>query len=265
MKKYQGFSIAGIIISVAVVALIGVATFLVIDGQRKATNFDNYDFYSVIEADEHNGGIGDHVKTDKDGSYTGEPVYIFEYADFQCPGCASLNPRVNQAVDDLDGKLAIVYRHDLLSYHQNATAAASAAEAIGLQDKNNEKGWWKKYGDRLFSNQSEWESLSGSERTATFEKYFTEITGDEGDLEKFRSDVASSSVSKKISFDMGISKRMNVEGTPAFFVDGQFIPWSSKEGGSVTVNGKTISWESSLSGSEFVNILKQIVEAKIGS
>ena len=182
---------------------------------------------------------------------------IFEYADFQCPGCASINPRVNQAIDELDGKLEVVYRNHLLSYHQNATAAASAAEAAGLQ------GYWKEYADKLFSMQSEWEYSSGSERTAYFEQYFTEVTKGAGDLEKFRKDISSDAVSKKISFDMGIGKRIEIAGTPAFFIDGQLIPWTSKEGGSVTVNGQTISWDKQLSGSEFVKIIKQIVEAKI--
>ena len=256
MKKARGFSVAGVIIGVVVVALIGVATWFVIDGNNKATNFDDYDFYSVIEGDSHNGNISDHVKTDKDGSYTGTPVYVFEYADYQCPGCASLNSKVNQAVEEMDGKLAVVYRNYLLSYHQNATAAASAAEAAGIQ------GYWKEYADMLFTNQSEWEYLSGSERTLAFEKYFTQVSNGEGDLEKFRSDVSSDAVSKKISFDMGIGKRISVEGTPAFYVDGQFIAWSSSTGGSVNINGKVISWDSQLSGSEFVHILEKIVEAK---
>lgn len=264
MKTTRGFSKWGVIACIVVVALICVATYFVIDGNNKATNFDNYNFYSVIPADEHNGNIGDHVKTDNDGSYKGEPVYIFEYADFQCPGCGSMNPRVNQAIDELDGKLAVVYRNHLLSYHQNATAAASAAEAAGLQDPDGSKGYWKKYSDKLFANQADWEYKTGSERTAIFEQYFTEITDGKGDLEKFRKDMSSDAVSKKISFDMGIGKRITIEGTPAFFVEGQFIPWSNKEGGSVTINGKTISWESQLSGAEFVKILKQIVAAKLG-
>lgn len=257
MNKYRGFSKIGVAIGVVVaLGLIGAATFFVIDANNKATNFDNYNFYSVIEGDSHNGNIGDHVKKDKDGTYTGEPLYIYEYADFQCPGCASLNPRVNQAIDEADGKLAVVYRNHLLNYHQNATAAASAAEAAGLQ------GYWKEYADLLFSKQAEWEYLTGSERTSAFEQYFMEITNGEGDLEKFRSDISSDAVSKKISFDMGIGKRMNIEGTPAFYVEGQFIPWSSKEGGSVTIDGKTVSWDAALSGSEFAHIIGKIVEAK---
>ena len=259
MKKARGFSVVGVIVGVVVIAVIAVATFLVIDGNNKATDFSKYDFYSVIEPDEHNGNIGDHLKKDKDGSYTGEPVYIFEYADFQCPGCASMNPRVNQAIDDLDGKLVVVYRNDLLSYHQNATAAASAAEAAGLQ------GYWKEYADKLFTEQSDWEYKNASERTTLFEKYFTEVTDGKGDLEKFRADVASDAVSKKISFDMGISKRVGIEGTPAFYVDGQLIPWSSSTGGSVTVDGKKITWDAALSGQEFIHILTKIVEAKLGA
>lgn len=256
MKK-RGFNTVGVIIGVAIVAFIGIATWLVIDGNNKATNFDDYDFNSFIEADVHNGNIADHTKKDKNGSYTGEPVYIFEYADFQCPGCASLNPRVNQVVDELDGKLVIVYRNHLLSYHQNATAAASAAEAAGLQ------GYWKEYADRLFTSQTEWEYKSGSERTELFEKYFTEITKGQGDLQKFKKDMSSDAVSKKISFDMGIGKRIDIEGTPAFYIDNQLIPWSSKEGGSVEINGETISWDSQRNGTEFVELIKNIVNTKL--
>ena len=258
MKKARGFSKVGVVVGVMVaVGLVVVATVLVINGNNNRADFDKYDFYSVIAPDMHNGNIGDHVKKDKDGTYTGEPVYIFEYADFQCPGCASINPRVNQVVDEQDGKLVVVYRNHLLSYHQNGTAAASAAEAAGLQ------GYWKEYADKLFANQSEWEYLSGSERTAAFEKYFTEVTDGKGDMDKFRKDISSEAVSKKISFDMGIGKRMNIEGTPAFFIDGQLIPWSAKEGGQVNIDGKIITWDKSLSGSEFVHILGKIVEAKL--
>lgn len=249
MKKLTGFSAMGVVVIIASVALLGLATYAVIDGNNKATDFDKYDFYAVIEGDEHNGGIGDHVKGSADA-----PVLIFEYADYQCPGCASINPKVNKAVERADGKLGIVYRSYLLSYHQNGTAAASAAEAAGLQ------GYWKEYANKLFSEQSEWEYSDGSERTGLFNKYFEEVTNGKGDLEKFNEDIASDAVSKKISFDMGIGKRIDVQATPAFYVDGQWINWS--EAGSVTVNGKEITWDSARSGDDFVKLLLDIVEAK---
>ena len=251
MKKFKGFSTVGVLVAVAIIAVIGIGSYIVIDGNNKATDFNQYDFYSVIPADEHNGNIGDHVKGNPDA-----PVKIYEYADYQCPGYASINPRVNAAVEKSEGKLAIVYRSFLLSYHQNGTAAASAAEAAGLQ------GYWKEYADLLFANQAEWEYASASERTTFFNNYFEQVTNGKGDLDKFNKDIASENVSKKISFDMGIGKRIDVSGTPAFYIDGQKIDWSNSNGGSININGKTISWESSRSGEEFVKLLLEITEAK---
>ena len=131
MKKVRGFSVVGVIIGVAVVAFLAIATYFIVDGNNKATDFGEYNFYSVIEPTKDNGNIGDHVKGNADA-----PVLIFEYADYQCPGCASINPRVNKAIEELDGKLGVVYRSFLLSYHQNGTAAASA-KAIGSHMQTN--------------------------------------------------------------------------------------------------------------------------------
>lgn len=257
MKKRTGFSVIGLIVGITIVAGVVVAGYFVIDGNNKATDFNDYDFYSVIEPTKDNGNIGDHVKGSPDA-----PVLIFEYADYQCPGCASINPRVNKVIEELDGKLAVVYRSYLLSYHQNGTAAASAAEAAGLQTDEKGKSYWKAYADKLFSEQSEWEYATSSKRTEFFEKYFDEVTDGKGDIEKFRSDMASEQVSKKISFDMGIGHRIDIEGTPAFYIDGQLIKWGSE--GSVTVNGETISWDSARSGDDFVKLIKDIVKAKLG-
>lgn len=251
MKKFKGFSTVGVIIAIAIVAVIGIGTYVVIDGNNKATDFSKYDFYSVIAPDEHNGNIGDHVKGNPDA-----PVKIYEYADYQCPGCASVNPRVNAAVEKSNGKLAIVYRSFLLSYHQNGTAAASAAEAAGLQ------GYWKEYANALFANQSEWEYASASERSSYFNKYFNDVTGGKGDMVQFQNDIASDRVSKKIKFDQGIGQRIDVSGTPAFYIDGQKIDWANSEGGSVTVNGEIISWDSAQSGEDFVKLLLRIADAK---
>lgn len=249
MNNRKGFQLVGAIIGIVIAALIVLATFLVIDGNNKATDFSNYDFYSIIAADPNNGDIGDHVKGNPDA-----PVLIYEYADYQCPGCASINPKVNKAIEESDGKLAVVYRSFLLSYHKNGTAAASAAEAAGLQ------GYWKPYADKLFADQSEWEYASASERTELFEKYFVEVTNGKGNLDQFKEDIASDRVSKKISFDMGIARRIDVPSTPAFYVDGQHIKWN--EPGELEINGKNISWDSGRSGDDFIKLLQDIVEAK---
>ena len=253
MKKFQGFNTLWVIVGVLAVIFLGVAAYLIIDGNNKATDFNSYDFTTIIEPTKDNGNIGDHIKGDKDA-----PVVIVEYADYQCEYCAMMNPHVNKIVEELDGKLAVVYRNFLLSYHQNNRAAAAAAEAAGLQ------GYWKEYMNKLFTEQSEWSSASSSERTVLFNKYFREVAGSKGDIDKFSQDIASENVKKKISFDMGIAKRINVGGTPAFYIDGQFIGFGEKDGGEVTINGKTISWDHALNTDEFSDIMKQIVSAKLG-
>ena len=255
MKRQTGFAVWGLVVGVIIVGILGFATYMIIDGNSKATDFEKYDFNTIIEPSVDNGNIGDHVKGDKNA-----PVVIFEYADFQCPGCSGINPRVNEAIEKLGGTLAIVYRSYLLSYHQNGTAAASAAEAAGLQ------GYWKEYGDMLFAEQREWEYATGSERTAYFEDYFKKVSNGKGDLEKFRKDIASPEVSKKISFDMGIGKRVDIYGTPAFYIDGQWIDWS--KAASLTIKSisgkeKEISWEESQGGEKFTKLIERIVLAKL--
>lgn len=243
--------VLGAVIAAILAALLGFATYSLIDGNSKMTNFNDYDFFSVIEPTVDNGNIGDHVKGSADA-----PVLIFEYADFQCPGCASMNPKVNKAIEALGGKLAVVYRNFLLSYHQNGTAAASAAEAAGIQ------GYWKPFADMLFDKQAEWEYASASERTTLFEQYFVEVSNGKGDTVKFLEDLGSKEVSKKISFDMGIGKRIDIGGTPAFYVDGQLIVWSGA--GSLEINGQTITWDSARSTeTDFVQLMKDIVNAKL--
>lgn len=258
MKNHKGFSVAGVVIGIIVVGLLAFATYSVIDANNKATDFEKYSdngFCNIIEANQDNGDIADHIKGDPKA-----PVVIYEYADFQCPGCASVNPKVNKAVKELDGKLAIVYRNNLLSYHKNGTAAASAAEAAGLQQNENGESYWKPYADKLFAEQAEWEAATGSERTALFNKYFMEVTEDKGNLDQFNSDLASEKVSKKISFDMGIGRRLDIPSTPAFYIDGQIINWS--QAGELQLNGETISWESGRSGDDFIKLLQEIVEVK---
>lgn len=253
MKHFKGFSVAGLIAVLAIVAFLGIATYFVVDNNLKATDYNKYDFWSYIGPDEHNGYIGDHVKGNLDTAV----AVIFEYADPQCPGCSSMNPRINAALEAADGRLAVIYRNDIMSYHQNGTAAASAAEAAGLQ------GYWKEYIDLLFTNQADWEYATSDQRTVLFEQYFAEVTDGQGDLDRFRADLASKEVSAKIKFDIGLAQRVGVPATPGFYVDGQYIDWVNKDGGSIDIDGKILSWETTLTGDQFQDMLGKIVEAKL--
>ena len=212
-KNYGVIAVFAIII-VAFLVLLGVS---MTNKSNSKVNYDNYDINAFIDGDDFNGNVPDHVK----GDISTAKAIIVEYADYQCPGCASLNPRLNTLVEDSDGKLAIIYRNYIMTYHQNGTAAASAAEAAAKQ------GYWKDYADMLFSNQSNWEYASVDERTESFVSLFETVSGGKGDVDQFKSDMGSSSVQKKLSFDQGLAEKVDAPGTPSLYYKGERIDFSS--------------------------------------
>ncbi len=198
-------------------------------------NFDGYDLTKVIKADENSGNMPENVNGDPNA-----PVVIIEYADYQCNYCAPMNPYVNKIVEEYDGKVAVVLRTYILSYHNNGVAAAAAANAAALQ------GYWKEYKDLLFANQDEWFYSGEAKRQEQFERYFASASNGEGDLEKFREDMKSDAVKNKIAFDLGIGNKIDVGGTPYFYLDGE---WIENSGG--------------LTQAQYADVLRKAIDAKL--
>ncbi len=234
----KGKNVGAIIIAVvASVLIIGLIVAKVIEKKATEVNVSKYDINTIIAGNNDNGHIGDHVDGDPNA-----PILIFEYADYQCSGCATAWPRMQKIIEEYEGKVAIVYRSFLLSYHQNGTAAASAAEAAGLQ------GYWFDYATRLFANQSIWANASGEERTEVFSDMFRTVTNGTGDEKKFISDMSSTDVKAKINFDVTIAKSLDIPGTPSFFLDGERIDFSSTK-----------------TEEEFLNLMREKINAKLAS
>ena len=209
--------VTGIIIGVLSAGFVGLVAWALIQKSSDITDYSTYNINSFIEADDHNGHIADHIKGDKNAE-----IVLVEYADFQCSGCASVSASVNKLVEKYKGKVAVIQRTYVLSYHQNGKAAAAAAEAAGLQ------GYWKEYGQLLFDNQNDWFYSDASERTKQFQEYFTKVSGGKGDLDKFTSDLENPDVTAKIKFDIGLANRMGeISYTPAFYLDGKFVDWAN--------------------------------------
>lgn len=213
-KKNWGVVAVFAVIIAAFLALLGVS---LMNKHQNQIKWEDYDFAGYIGPNEFNGEIGDNVKGDKNEA----KVFIVEYADYQCPGCASLNNYVNKIPEKFDNKVAVIYRNFVMSYHQNGTAAASAAEAAGLQ------GYWKKMGDLLFSNQANWQYADVDERTDLFVSYFKTASDGKGDVDKFKDDMKSKNVQKKISFDQDIATKIDVPGTPSLYLNGERLDYSS--------------------------------------
>lgn len=195
-------------------ALLGVSIW---QGNSGRIDYNQYDTATVIAADENNGNFGDLIDGDPEA-----PIKIYEYGDYQCDACAPMNPYINEIIKEYDGKVAAVFRTNIMSYHQNGTAAAAAANAAHLQ------GYWKEYKDILYSNQNDWFYSNAATRQPQFEEYFMTVTDGKGDLEKFRADMSSKDVQKKIDFDQKISEKANIEFTPTFYVEDQFVDQRGK-------------------------------------
>lgn len=191
-----------IIIAIIIAAFAGIIGFGIINRPESEDRLAQ-----IFPASEESGNLPENVDGDPNA-----PILIFDYSDYQCEHCAAINPKLNQLVEEYDGKVAVVYRNYVQSYHANGTAAASAANAAAIQ------GYWKEYKDLLFANQNEWYSASAATRQELFEKYFTTVTGGKGDLAKFRADMLSDAVAAKVAFDRKLSEERHLTYTPYIYL-----------------------------------------------
>lgn len=134
-------------------------------------------------------------------------VSIVAFNDFQCPFCSRAVPTLQQVEKEYGDKVRVVFKHLPLSIHPKAPAAHAAAEAAHRQGK-----FWEMH-DRIFGNQRD----MSPER---YEQYAKELGLD---LERFKKDVESADVRKRIEADTSEAARLNVRGTPAFFINGRYL------------------------------------------
>lgn len=150
-----------------------------------------------------------HAKGNDDATVT-----LVEYADFQCPACASYHP----VMDELrqlfaDDQLRIEFRHlPLTQIHPNAAPAARATEAAERQGM-----FWEMH-DVLFEKQREWSQSRNA--TALFRGY-AEALG--MDVDQFASDMKSSEVRRIVDQHAASARTLGLRGTPSFVLNGRVL------------------------------------------
>lgn len=148
----------------------------------------------------------DHVRGAKDGKLT-----LVEFGDFQCPACGAYEPIVRQVLADNKDTLKFSFRHfPLMQIHKNALLAAKASEAAALQGK-----FWEMH-DIIYDKQDEW---SGSLNARDFFLVYATTIG--LDTKKFLNDIDAKSVEEKILSELKEGVRLNIQGTPTFFLNGK--------------------------------------------
>lgn len=155
-----------------------------------------------------------NTKLITDSSYKqGSPsakLTMVEFADMQCPGCASINPVINKLLANFPDKIYYVFRHFPLPQHNNAQKGSQAVEAAGKQRK------FKEMQDLLFSKQTQWENLANPD-----DYFYSQAKDLKLDLKLFQSDYQSASTIDKINQDLADGNTLQVDSTPSFFLNGK--------------------------------------------
>lgn len=194
-----------------IVIILGVFALLIFAPKDTADlDTSKIDATAVQSANSQNGKIADHVE-----GKIGSPVTLIEYGDYSCSACYGISSVVDAITKEYQDQLQYVFRnYPLTKSHPNSMAASAAAEAAGLQGK-----YWEIH-SQLFEQQSSWEELSVSDRT----DYFKKLASSLGlDIDKFTTDMASSAVSKKITYDQALGNKQLLDATPTFYLNGTKI------------------------------------------
>jgi protein-disulfide isomerase len=141
------------------------------------------------------------------------PVRLEEFGDFECPPCGLFHPILKQMEQEFGDKLQVTFRqYPLVPTHPHALAAASAAEAAGMQGK-----FWEMHG-MLFDNQKDWKGAF--DVRSVFEGYAAKIGLD---VERFKRDVTSDRVEQRIFLDGKRAHSLGVNSTPTVFINGREV------------------------------------------
>lgn len=143
------------------------------------------------------------------------PVTIVEYSDYQCPYCAryvlQTMPRIMTEYVET-GQVRYAFKDFPLTFHTEAQLAAQAARCAGEQG-----AFWEMH-DQLFASQDSWSGNSNA--AAVFSGFATDFGLDEAD---FTACLESERYADAVQADLMEGAGFGVGGTPAFFVNGQFI------------------------------------------
>jgi protein-disulfide isomerase len=140
-------------------------------------------------------------------------VTVVEFLDFQCPGCGSLEPTMQELRADLGDEVRFVVRNfPLIDIHPNAVDAAIAAEAAADQDE------YASMHDALFASQDQWSGLDDAT------DYFRDLADELGlDLDAYDAAVADPGTEERVMDDRADALELGLQSTPSIIVDGQLV------------------------------------------
>ncbi len=144
----------------------------------------------------------------------GAPVTIVEFEDFQCPYCRSSHRTLDQVLLRYPDKVRLVHRDfPLQSLHPASWQAHEAGRCA------EERGKFWEYRELLYKNPP-----------ATTPEQLTSYASQLGlDPSDFRKCLDSGKFKAAVQKDEDEANRLGVQGTPTFFINGQFLSGAQSE------------------------------------
>lgn len=171
-------------------------------------------FFGRTPGTTQNGGGADQSVLVRDNSYRqatdSAKALLVEFADYQCPACATYQPIVKSVLSDMRADITFVARHFPLIQHKNSRPAAYAAEAAGKQGK-----FWEMH-EVLYDKQKEWEAAGNPNEL--FQTYATSLLLN---TDTFAKDMEDKAIIEKVQRDINDGNQIGVNATPTFFLNGQ--------------------------------------------
>jgi protein-disulfide isomerase len=137
------------------------------------------------------------------------PVTIVEFADFECPFCARVEPTLAHLRDKYGPqRLRIVWKHDPLPFHPNARPAAEAA--AGVLALAGADAFWRFHDSALLAQGGLGEDMFVS---------WAEGAGVH-DATAFRAGLRAGRWAPEVEADLAEARKLGANGTPSFFING---------------------------------------------
>lgn len=143
------------------------------------------------------------------------PITIVEYADFQCAFCRAMEPQVQRALNEYEGRVKVVFRHYPLRGHSWAFDAALLSECARRQKPE------------LFWNLHDfYYSATGITRDNILAKTQEQLKPQKMDIDKLNKCYLEQETAPIIKQALDEGKSIGVRGTPAFVVNDVFMSGS---------------------------------------
>ncbi len=161
---------------------------------------------TVVPPEERFPAIPKALETDPQRGVSNPTVTIIEFGDFECEGCATMKPIIEQVLEEYPDDVLHVWKdYPLPSIHPYAETAAIAARCAQAQDT-----FWA-YHDLLLDRYN----------TLILQPWAELATAVELNEEQFNTCLSDGSMTQRVTEGFLIARSLELDSTPTYFVNDQ--------------------------------------------